>query len=53
MAEISRDGIFRVVVDPTDESAKAFIECVNNALGVQLRGMEAVSGFGGGSGDGE
>lgn len=46
-AEITKDGVFRVHIDPTDENARKFIELVNGVLqgkAAPLTAMEVING---------
>ena len=46
-AVITKEGVFRVHVDPSDENAKKFVELVNNALqgkAAPLTAMELING---------
>ena len=44
ICRIDADGIMRVRVDPSDENAKLFVECVNRFLGSgkELTKVEAI-----------
>ena len=39
VARIDKDGIFRCRVEPTDESARKFIECIESVTGRRLAGV--------------